>query len=79
MNLRDANPLDVLHVGEGPEARRVVVVEQHPDGTHVMWFWQGMGPHHAIIPHAETYRRLYEDEAIEKREGYQTWHKDFVA
>ena len=78
MSMQSMSPGDVLHVGEGPEARRVVVVQQHADGTEVMWFWQGMGPHHAILPHADTYKRVYEDEAIEKRESFYDYHKDFV-
>ena len=76
MNTRDANPGDKLHIG--PD-RCVVVVENHHDGIDVIWFdHQGIGPHHARLPHAQTYQRLYENENVH-RESYWETHPDFKA
>ena len=79
VNTADANPGDILHVGEGLDQRRVVVVENHTDGVDVIWFWGGVGPYHARLPHAKVYKRLYEDEAQHKRDSYWDYHEDMRA
>ena len=73
-NTRDMNIGDELDCGD----RRVIVVENSPDGLGVIWYTpEGMGPNYGVLPHAAIYRQMYEREDLCKRSYWET-HPDFT-
>lgn len=78
-NTANLNPKDVIEIGTGLTARRVVVVENHGDGVAVLWFTpEGMGPYTALLPHGSVFQRIYEDESLGRGESFWDTHPDFT-
>jgi hypothetical protein len=70
----DMNVGDILDCGN----RRVVVVENRPEGLGVIWYDpDGIGPHYGVLPHAAIYQQLYENEGL-KRDSFWQTHPDFT-
>lgn len=71
---RDMNPGDVLDCGE----RRVVVVDQTPEGLGVIWYTAaGEGPNYGVLPHATIYQQTYENEKLTRDSWWDT-HPDMT-
>ena len=71
---RDAQVGDVISFGNN----RVEVIANAPDGVTVSWYRDGVGPFQAILPHASTYHRLYENEAQGLRASWWDYHPDIT-
>lgn len=75
----DLNPKDVIEVGSGVGARKVVVVESQDDGVVVCWFTpEGIGPYTAKLPHAEVSQFLYENERLGQHKSWWETHPDIT-
>lgn len=71
---RDANPGDVIHCGD----KRLVVIDNNDSGLACIYYYNGIGPHHVVLPHASTHQRQYEDERIGSRESWWNYHPDMT-